>query len=789
MHRVAEPSRRSPRRTTRSVSWISRWCAWIGRRRRAVIGGWFLATCLAGLGASTLTGELSGGGWYVPGSQSRQVLADTASGFVGRGPTTLTLVTRDDRHTVPEEAFSDRALQAYRYVTGLTQLRVSSASGWATSEPASRSGFVGSSGRTTVSSLGCELADGDARRDLPAIQQAIDDHFRGQELTVALVGPATVWGEVNVRSEKGLMRAELLAFPLLLVILVWLYRGVLAAGLSLVVALTCVVWTLGLLSVLARFVELSLFVQNTATMLGLGVAVDYSLLLISRFREQAATDAVVEDALSATLRTAGHTVVASGVTVCLAMSTLFLVDLAVIRSLGLGAVLVVAVAMVVNLFVLPAFLVAAAARLAPPRGRHEQQVDRGRRWRSWTHLVMRRPVTALLIGGTILGLLALPARDLSTFTPDARIVGRDSTVRVGWDAVRAEFGAGAASPIVVVVAADRPLAELANAREVFALPAAIAKQDGVVQAISATTVLRRAGAVDQPRVLTAQGRSALPRQLADQLGHYLSGDGRTMVVEVVPGDSAASAASRDLVERIRRLVATYETPGVRIAVGGETAEGIDSTRTIADRLPLVAGTMLVVIYLILMMTFRSVILPLKAIAMNAASVAATFGVLVVVFQEGLGAGLLGFDATGRVTNFVPVLMLALLFGLSTDYEVFLLSRVREEWQRTGEDRGSVASGLANTAPLISGAAILMVAVFSAFALAGVLPVQELGLGMAVAILLDATVVRLILVPASMRLLGPLNWWWPKGFGRLRSPGDGTSLAPATSSPGGDSHVV
>lgn len=737
-----------------------RWCAWIGRRRRTVIVGWFLTTCLAGLGAGSLTAELSGGGWYVPGSQSRQVLSDTASGFVGRGPTTLTLVTRDDRHTVAEPAFTDRALEAYRYVTGLTQLRVSSASGWATSEPGSRSALVGSSGRTTVTSLGCDLVDGDARRDLPALQRAVDDHFRGHGLTVALVGPATVWGEVNVRSEKGLMRAELLAFPLLLAILVWLYRGVLAAGLSLVVALTCVVWTLGLLSVLARFVELSLFVQNTATMLGLGVAVDYSLLLISRFREQGTAGAVVEDALSVTLRTAGHTVVASGVTVCLAMSTLFLVDLTVIRSLGLGAVLVVAVAMAVNLIVLPAFLVAAAVRIAPPMGRHAQPRDRGGRWRSWTHQVMRRPVAALLVGAGILGLLALPARDLSTFTPDARIVGRESTVRVGWDALRADFGAGAASPVVVVVGADRPLAELADARRVFALPAAIAEEDGVVRVVSASTVLRRAGAVDQPRVLTAQGRSALPPQLATQLGHYLSTDGRTMVVEVDPGDAAASAASRDLVERIRRLVRSYESAGVRIAVGGETAEGIDSTRTIADRLPLVAGTMLVVIYLILMMTFRSIVLPLKAIAMNAASVAATFGVLVVVFQHGWGAGLLGFDPTGRVTNFVPVLMLALLFGLSTDYEVFMLSRVREEWRRTGDDLGSVANGLAHTAPLISGAAILMVAVFSAFALAGVLPVQELGLGMAVAILLDATVVRLFLVPASMRLLGPLNWWWP-----------------------------
>jgi RND superfamily putative drug exporter len=233
-----------------------------------------------------------------------------------------------------------------------------------------------------------------------------------------------------------------------------------------------------------------------------------------------------------------------------------------------------------------------------------------------------------------------------------------------------------------------------------------------------------------------------------------------MVIQVVPDGTAASPHVRDLVASIRAEVASLDGGGVRIHVGGETAEGVDGNQAIADGLPLVAATMLVVIYVLLLLTFRSVFLPLKAIAMNVASVAATYGVIVLVFQRGLGADLLGFESSGQVTNFVPVLLLTLLFSLSTDYEVFLLSRVREEWLQTGDDRVAVARGLALTAPLISGAAVLMVAVFSAFALASVLPVQELGLGMAVAIVLDATLVRLVLVPASMRLMGRWNWWHP-----------------------------
>ena len=328
-----------------------------------------------------------------------------------------------------------------------------------------------------------------------------------------------------------------------------------------------------------------------------------------------------------------------------------------------------------------------------------------------------------------------------------------TTVRSGWDAIREGFGGGAASPINVVVESDRPFTDLPADRQraiLTELPADLDDLAGVDSVTTATTVLAAAGVPDPLTGVDPDTRDQLPTELADAVGHFLSADGRTLVVQVVPQDTAASPGTLRLLDQVRVRAAQLDDGGVTAVVGGETAEGVDGNTAIRDGLPLAAGTMLVVIYVLLLLIFRSVFLPLKAIALNVASVAATYGVVVMVFQHGLGAELLGFEPTGQVTNFVPVLLLTLLFSLSTDYEVFLLSRVREEWRKGYDNTTSVARGLELTAPLISGAAILMITVFSAFALASVLPVQELGLGMAFAIAIDATLVRLVLVPASMR---------------------------------------
>ncbi|MFJ1914869.1 MMPL family transporter [Streptomyces sp. NPDC088147] len=764
--------RRAPSRLPTRLSRLT------SRRRRPLAVLWLLLLVVAGWQAAPLPGLLSGGGWYVPGSGSAVAAERLTDGFDGRGATSLTLVIEDTRHRAGDPAFEARVRDAAGAVLGDDTLRASGGYGYTTlTGDRARAAFLGDDDRTALVRVGSELDDGTARRLLPGIQDRLSRQYEPQGLRVSLVSQAALWGEVNHLSERGLILAELVTLPLILLVLLLLFRSVAAALAALLVGVSSVVFALAVLALIARRTELSVFVQNAATMLGLGVGVDYSLFMIMRFKSELPTGGGPlsredrERALARTLRTSGETVVASGITIVAAMSTLFLVDLSVIQSMALGAVVVVAFSVLTSVLLLPVLLHLLGSRIEWGRiGRRGARTARsGGGWVAVTHAVMRRPVLFLVVGVAALTALALPALRLDTFTPDARVVPADAAVRQGYDAVRDEFGVGSAAPVQVVVESRVPLHTRSDAEvaKLLRFHDSVAGLPGVVRTDSAIGTLREAGR-DRPfAVLAAPDR--LPADARGTVRHFVSADGRTLLIEVVGGDTASSGPVRDLLTSVRAEAAGFTAGGGgwNIDVGGETAEGVDANKVIEDRLVLVIATMLAVIYLLLLLTFRSLFLPLKAIAMNLLSVGATYGVLVLVFQDGLGGGLFGFDVDGHLTNFVPVLLVTLLFSLSTDYEVFLLSRVREDHLATGDDIGSVARGMSATMPLISGAAVLMVAVFAAFAFTGILPMQQLGLGMALAIALDATVIRLLIVPASMRLMSRWNWWLP---GREHAPG-------------------
>ncbi|MEV6425258.1 MMPL family transporter [Streptomyces sp. NPDC051662] len=748
------------------------------RHRVPLAALWLLLLVVAGWQAAPLPGLLSGGGWYVPGSGSAVAAERLTDGFDGRGATSLTLVIEDTRYRAGDPAFETRVRDAAEAVLRDDGLRATGGYGYTTlTGERARAAFLGDDDRTALVRVGSELDDGTARRLLPDIQDRLSQEYEPRGLRVSLVSQAALWGEVNHLSERGLILAELVTLPLILLVLLLLFRSVAAALAALLVGVTSVVFALAVLAVVARQTELSVFVQNAATMLGLGVGVDYSLFMIMRFKSELPPGGGPlsredrEHALARTLRTSGETVVASGITIVAAMSTLFLVDLSVIQSMALGVVVVVAFSVLTSVLLLPVLLHLLGARIEWGRiGRRRAGTARsGGGWVAVTHAVMRRPVLFLVVGVAALTALAVPAVRLDTFTPDARVVPAEAAVRQGYDAARDEFGVGGAAPIQVVVESGEPLQRRSDAdvAKLLRFHDTVAALPGVVRTDSAIGTLRQAGQ-DRPfAVLTSLDR--LPADARGTVGHFVSRDGRTALIEVVGDDTASSGAVRDLLTSVRAEAAglTAGGGGWRVNVGGETAEGVDANKVIEDGLVPVIATMLAVIYLLLLLTFRSLFLPLKAIAMNLLSVGATYGVLVLVFQDGLGSGLFGFDVDGHLTNFVPVLLVTLLFSLSTDYEVFLLSRVREDYLATGDDIGSVARGMSSTMPLISGAAVLMVAVFAAFAFTGILPMQQLGLGMALAIALDATVIRLLIVPASMRLMSRWNWWLP---GRKHAPG-------------------
>lgn len=764
----------------------------LGRWRWAITGAWVVGLIVAALVSMPLPSLLSGGGWSVDGSDSATVQADLAHGFVGRGNSDVMVVVVDHWYTSDQPGFAKRVARVMDDVGRDRELSVRERVGFSTTTGPLQQRFIGKDGRTAIDQFGLDLEDGAARRVLPQIQSEISDRFAGQGLEVTLVGTAAFWGAVNTLSEEGLVHAEMLTFPLILIVLVGLFGGLVAALASLAVGATAILASFAVLTVIAEHLELSLFVQNTATMLGLGVGIDYSLFVIARFKEELARGSSVDDALATTLRTSGETVLFSGITILAAMSTLFLVPLGVVFSIALGAVVVVAFSVLTSLLLLPVLLRVLGHRIsagrvpllgrAGRRGAHRDAPVRGAhraphltRWERVAHRVMARPLVFLGLGLILLLTLAAPARSLTTFTPDAQIVPQSSPVRVGFDHVQDQFGTGTTAPIQVLVTSPRPMTARADATALGRLQQHLAALPSVDRVESALPVLTLASPKAPFDALNAGARGALPSGIRGVVGHYVSADATQMVFDVVPAGHAADAETVELLDRVHLVADGATVPDARILVGGETAQGIESNAVISDRLPMVVGVMLVVIYLLLLLTFRSILLPLKAILMNLVSVAATFGVLVVVFQHGVGSSLFGAEGSSHIQNFVPILLLTLLFSLSTDYEVFLLNRVREEFVRTGDNTRSVALGMSSTAPLISGAALLMVVVFGSFALAGILPIKQLGFGMAVAIAIDATIVRLVLVPATMRLMGVWNWWMP---GRPRPGIMARSVAPA-----------
>ncbi|MFD2090670.1 MMPL family transporter [Blastococcus deserti] len=743
----------------------------LGRRRWTVLVLWVLVLATAAVVGRPLPGLLSGGGWYVHGSQSQQAVEAVREGFLARGATAVTLLVHDERNTADEPEFADRVRAVTDDLTGRDELEVSGTYGWATLGEQAREPFVGEDGRTVITLVALDLDDGRARQLLPEVQDELTERYGDQGLRVALVGAASFWGEVTVLSEEGLTQAELVTLPLILLLLLLLYRSVVASVVSLVVAITGIVVALGVLTVVTGWLELSVFVQSAVTMLGLGVGVDYALFVISRFTAELRGGATPRQAVATTLRTSGETVLSSALVIVLAMASLFLVPLGVVHSIALGAIVVVALAALTSVLVLPTLLLLLghrieAGRIPLPRRRAARE---GSGWEALTVRIMRRPWTVLLVTLAVLLALAWPALNLHVFTADARIVPPSSPVRQGYDVLQEQFGPGAASPMTVVVQSRMPLAGSGAGDGLTGLQERLEGLDGVARVDSPLGLLDQLSPGDPLAALDPEVRDGLPPDVAATVDHFVSDDGRRLVLDVVPDDNAASASARTLIGEVRsETAAALDGSGVSAVVGGETAEGVDSNQAITERLPWALALMLGVIFVVLLLTFRSLLLPLKAIAVNLLSAAAAFGLLVLVFQDGVGAGLLGVEPSTHLQNIVPVLLLALLFSLSTDYEIFLLSRVREEWLATGDGTVSVARGVARTGPLISGAAVLMVAVFGAFAFTAILPLQQLGLGLAVAIALDATVIRLLVVPASMRLLGAWNWWLP-GQGRPARP--------------------
>jgi trehalose monomycolate/heme transporter len=690
------------------------------RRRRWVLVTAGVLVVVAALWGTGVFGSLGGSGFEDPNSESARA-AQQARQVFGRHRADVVVVYSSPTLRVDDAAFQaavKRTLAALptRYVAKTTTY-------WNTKAPQ----LVSADRHATYAVLELAGADGDARQDALA---AIRAQLAAPGLSTKVGGETAIDHDIDSQVAADIGRAESLSMPLLLVLLVVVFGALAAAGMPLVVGGVAILGAFTALRLLTMITDISVFAINLVTMLGLGLAIDYALFVVSRFREELAARPAgrqgTEDALARTVATAGRTVAFSGLTVAISLAGLLLFPQMFLRSMAFGGIAAVLVAMVAALTVLPALLGVLGPRInalsIPGRRRRQGQATGGAggAWSRVAHSVMRRPLAYVAIIAVGLVALGLPFRNVVFGGIDARALPAGTESRQVSETLDRDFTRNATTQITVVVSD----ADAAGLR-------------GYVQRLRAV-----AGVTAAEPTQTAADTSRIAV-------HYQA--------------NPISAQARQLVTDVR---AVDPPAGSSVLVGGDTAELVDLLGSLRRTLPWMALFVALVTFILLFFAFGSIVLPLKAIAMNLLSLGASFGALVWIFQQGHLSGLLGFTPTGTIEATQPILMLAIAFGLSMDYEVFLLSRVREQYDRTGDTTTAVATGLQRTGGIITSAALLLVVVIGAFSTSGITFIKMIGVGMIIAILLDATVVRALLVPATMRLLGRYNWWAPRPLARL-----------------------
>ena len=722
------------------------------RRKWIVVAIWVAAIVVAGPQLAKLQGRLSNGGFEVPGSQSDRVRLALERDFKGQYQFNDLLVFRSDKIKATDPAF--------RAVVLATTEAISKAPGvGAVADPyAALERSMSPDGHTLISSVGLTDSQDDALAHDPELQAAVERTSANSDVEVLLTGSAPFYAEFSKTTTHDLERAERIALPVSLLILILAFGSLVAAGMPLALALISLAVSFGIISAVAANTTVSLFTQNIASMIGIGVGIDYSLFILTRYREELRAGRVRIDAVGEAIATSGKAVFVSGLTVVVALSGTLLVNLAAFRSMGFGAMIAVAVAAAAALTLLPALFGIVGSKIDSLSLKRRGRAEAGGMWHRWATLVMKRPWVFLIGALAFIALLAAPAAHLELGSSGPGILPEDSSPRRALELVAEAFGAGSGGPIQIVI--DQSF-DVRNEgfTAIHAIVAKIAEDDEVVRVESIAT-LGPSRTRDEARSMVSSPQA---KPFADRM---ISPDGTSTLLTVISRHDPISAEAQDLVKRLRSELPAILPEGATLSVGGDPGLNLDIDTEIQEALPRVVGLVLALSFIVLLVFLRSILLPLKAILMNTASVAAAYGLVVYVFQDGHGEKLLSFTSQGHVESFLPLFMFCILFGLSMDYEVFLLARIREEYLRTRDNTEAVGWGLERTARIITSAAAVMVTVFGAFAFASLIPIKAMGFGLAAAVLLDATVIRIILVPATMRLMGDWNWWIPRWLDRL-----------------------
>ena len=690
-----------------------------------------------------------------PESQAgARVLED--AGLIDDSPTDETVVIQAEGATVDDPAFRSRVEEitgALRGMEGVVdpasvvnyyELSASPQ----TAEAAK--GLVSEDRRTTLIPLTLLGTLDEAMENAPGYLEEVES-FAGEGFEVISVGYVSIGEESNAISEEDIARGESIGIVAALVILVIVFGALVAAGVPIILAIVSIVISMGITAIVGQVWDLSFFVTSMITMIGLAVGIDYALFVVERYREERRHGRPKDEAIGIAGGTAGKAVAFSGGTVVFALLGMFLMPASIFRALAIGAIIVVVVAVMATQTLIPTVLHLLGDRIDWPRKRNYEAYARTHSpddphnvrevykgfWGRITKTVMARPIISVALAAMLLIAVAVPYVDINTGFAGVETMPEDSKARQGFEILNEEFSAGRLAPVQFAIEGDQAAAEPGIEK--------------LRAALAAETVPN--GGSEEPAFLP------VPAENWAQWNE--AGDVALLEATLaIPSNEERSYAE---IQHLRDEVvpAAFEGTGVEVYVTGETAFNHDFFTLASDYAPIVIAFVLGLSFLLLLLAFRSVVVSAKAIVMNLLSVGAAYGLLVLVFQKGVGNELFGFQQTPTIEAWIPIFLFCVLFGLSMDYHVFLLSRIREHYDMTGRNRESVAVGLHSTAKIITGAALIMVAVFGGFASGRLVMLQQMGFGLGVAVLLDATIVRSVLVPSAMALLGDRNWYMPR----------------------------
>lgn len=697
----------------------------MAHRRWTVVGVWLVL--LAAVGATLVPladSVVKTGSFTAPGTESDKVARVLAREFPNTAGTRLLVVFSSSTATVQRSNYRAAVLHAMRRLQAVPGVR-----SVVTYLNSGDSSLVSVDGHTTIGLVSVRGGERKQRDIVPALRAAI----RGVRLTHYITGDAAVEYDTLTISEEDLQRFEIIAIPVILILLLLVFRTGVAAAMPLMLGACSVVLTTGLIAAIGSFLDVSVFSLNVASMLGLGLGIDFSLILVTRFRQELAYGGDRDAAIARTLATAGRSITYSAVLIMatMAVMTVFMWHLMDVRSISLGVMLVTLTTLLAGLTLTPAVLALLGRRiewlpvipLRKPSGTGEGA------WYRLSRAIMARPWVWLALSFVLLLALASPVLHISVAVTTTGNLPPDTESVAGTRAIAGSFGPGYLSPIHVIVRASN----------------GGAKASTVLSA--ARTLAHRVGRDQRVRhvqIVNPPGGSVVLLSIESKYGEF---------------DSRQRDLVRDLRQRI--IPGSPYLGNDEVLVGGAAANSLDVTDALYGRFPLVVVLVFLVIFCVLLMFFQSVTLPVKAMILNLATMLGTYGALVVLFQYGLAAWLLRFKSQGMLDVLTPVILFVILFGLSTDYEVFMLSRVKEFYEHSRSNVEAVAAGLQSTGGMITAAGLILIATFSVFATSQVITLKEIGLGLAIGVLLDATIVRVIMVPASMRLMGDWNWWMPR----------------------------